>query len=94
MHIFGEVQDVADSYAKTADFIRETRVATEVAFHFTSLNWNMFSTQSVVSDLSYMDTLNQSFYKPVIDSGLRPDVIDAAQDLSAYKVLFSPCDDP
>ncbi len=90
MHIFGEVQEVADSYAKTADFIRETRVETEVAFHFTSLNWNMFSTQSVVSGLDYMDTLNQSFYKPVIDSGLRPDVIDAAQDLSAYKVLFSP----
>ena len=36
------------------------------------------------------DTLNDSFYKPLIDCGVRPDVIDAKQPLDAYKLIVSP----
>jgi beta-galactosidase len=90
MHIMNEVQEVAQGYRKAAEFINETKVKTQVAMHFTSLNWNMFETQSVVSGFKYMDTLNDAFYKPLVDSGLRPDVIDAKQELLNYKLIFSP----
>lgn len=90
MHIMNEVQEVSEGYSKAAEFINQTKVKTNVAMHFTSLNWNMFETQSVVSGLKYMDTLNDAFYKPLIDSGLRPDVIDAKQDISDYNLIFSP----
>ena len=90
MHVFGEVQDVAASYRKAADFITKSKVKTDVALHFTSLNWNMQAAQNVVEGLNYMDALNRYFYKPIVDSGLRPDVIDAAEDLSKYKLIFSP----
>ena len=89
VHIFGEVKEVAEGYEKTAAFITKSRVKTEVAFHFTSLNWNMMEAQSLVGGVKYMDAVN-TCYKPVIDSGLRPDVVDAVQDLSGYKLIFSP----
>ncbi len=90
VHVFGEVQEVAEGYRRAADFLRETRVETPVAMHFTSLNWNMVATQSVVHHLDYMDALTQRFYQPIVDSGLRPDVIDARQELDGYRLIFSP----
>ena len=90
MHTFGEVQEVAAGYRRAAEFLNHTRVRTDVALHFTSLNWNMQAAQPVVEGLNYMDAVNASFYKPIIDSGLRPDVIDAAADLAPYKLIFSP----
>ena len=90
MHTTGEVREVARGYEKAAPFLNGTRVVTDVALHFTSLNWNMMATQPVVQGLQYMATIHRAFYKPLIDAGLRPDVIDAREDLSRYRVLFSP----
>lgn len=90
MHIFGEVQEVSAGFQKAAEFLRSTRVKTGVGLHFTSLNWNMFESQPLVEGFRYMDAMNRCAYKPVIDSGLRPDVIDSAQELSDYKLIFSP----
>ena len=90
MHIAGEIRQTAAEFQKTADFICGTKVIPDLAVHFTSLNWNMFETQRVVKDLDYQSVLNDSFYKPMIDHGLRPDMIDAEADLSRYKLVFSP----
>lgn len=89
MHIFGEVQDVSDMMAKAADFLNGTRVATQIGVHFTSLNWNMVQTQSVVTDLQYAAVVEEC-YKPLIDAGLRPDLIDAEETLDKYRLIFSP----
>lgn len=90
MHIAGEIRQTAAEFQKTADFICGTKVIPDLAVHFTSLNWNMFETQRIVKDLDYQSVLNDSFYKPMIDHGLRPDMIDAEADLSRYKLVFSP----
>ena len=90
MHTAGEVKQIAADYEKAADFINGTRVKSEVAMHFTARNWRIMDTQHVVKSLNYMDTLNDSFYKPLIDCGVRPDVIDAKQPLDAYKLIVSP----
>ncbi|MBO4468634.1 MAG: beta-galactosidase [Clostridia bacterium] len=90
MYSTEEVKAVAKDFAKCADFINGTRVKTGIALHYSSHCWNMFETQSVVGDFRYEDNLKKYFYKPIINAGLRPDVIDEAADLQKYKVLFSP----
>ena len=90
MHTTGEVRDVAQGYEKAADFINGTRVKTDVAIHFTSLSWNMNLAQPVVNGLKYAPTVQDRFYKPAVSLGLRPDVIDAAQPLDAYKLIVTP----
>ncbi len=89
-HIFGEVQKTAEEYEKASAFISGTKVIAETAIHFTSLNWNLFETQPIVSDFRYCERLINDFYLPVTSAGIRPDVIGAKKDLSSYKLLFSP----
>lgn len=85
-----EVKETAAGFRKAADFVRETKVAADVAIHFTSLNWNMFEQQGIVKGLNYQQSVVGRFYKPLIDLGLRPDVIDAHAALDDYRVVFSP----
>lgn len=88
VHVFGEVQDTAALMEKTGDFLMNTKVDTRVGFHYSSLNWNMLLTQSVVDNVGNQTVYD--FYKAVLDNGLRPDVIDAAESLDKYDLLFSP----
>ena len=89
-HIFDEVARTASEFEKCADFINGTKVKTDVAIHFTSLNWNMFSTQSVITGIDYRPMVYENTYLPVVDSGFCPDVIGAKKELDGYKLLFSP----
>lgn len=88
--IFEEVARTAKEFEKCADFINGTKVKTDAAIHFTSLNWNMFSVQSVITDIDYRPMVYEKVYTPVVNAGFRPDVIGAKKDLSGYKLLFSP----
>lgn len=87
-HIFGEVQDTAEMMKKSADFLNNTKVDTQVGFHYTSLNWNMKISQRIIWGTT--PKLVEQFYKPISDAGLRPDLIDAEQSLDKYKLIFSP----
>ena len=88
--MFNEVQQLSREFDLAKDFLRETKVETPVALHFTSLAWQMMSSQGVMKGLSYETTITDAFFQPISDMGLRPDVIGARKDLSAYKVLFTP----
>ncbi len=90
MHIFEEVARTASEFTACADFINGTKVKTEVALHFTALNWHMFQCQSILSGLEYRPQLYQTVYTPMVNAGLRPDVIGARKALDGYKLLFSP----
>ncbi len=90
LHIFDEVRQVADEFEKCADFINGTKVVSNVALHFSSLAWNMFSVQSVVKDFKYSYTHYMNFYAPMVNLGIRPDVITSAKDLTDYTLLLSP----
>lgn len=85
-----EVAQAAKDFEKASDFITSTKVASEVGLHFTALNEKLYATQPMVTGFDYQRELKKHFYKPMIDSGLRPDVIDAAAPLDKYKVVFSP----
>ena len=90
MYSTNEVKAVARDFEKCADFISNTKVDTSIALQYSSLCYNMFSTQPVVGEFQYDEGLKKHFYKPLINSGIRPDVIDEGADLAKYKVLFSP----
>lgn len=85
-----EVTKAAEDFKKASDFVTGTRVETKVALHFTAMNDKLFAVQPMVDGFGYEWNLKKYFYKPMIDSGLRPDVIDAGADIDKYKLIFSP----
>lgn len=89
MHIFSEVQRLGREFAQAADFLAGTKVQAEVALHYTSLNYCMAEEQSVLVGLRY-DNMVQAAYRPLLNAGVRPDVIDSGHSLDGYKLLYSP----
>ncbi len=89
-HIFEEVQQTAREFEKCADFIASTKVAAECAYHSTSLAWNMMETQSIVNGYHYFPVQLKNAYEPLMNSGIRTDVIGAPHALDGYKMLVSP----
>jgi len=65
-------------------------VRTGLALHYSGLAYWMFEFQPIIREFKYCDTLVNDVYRPMIQAQLRPDVLDAQADLSAYKLLFSP----
>ena len=90
LHVFDEVRRVADEFEKCADFINGTKVETNVALHYSSFAWNLFKSQGMVNGFDYDKVHYANFYTPIVNSGIRPDVITTTKDLSNYKLLFSP----
>lgn len=101
MHIFGEVQQTAAEFDRAADFVRDTRVCTDVALHYSTLNFYMMDTQPLVPESPdpraslplkpFLQRLYDHFYEPIIDYGLRPAVIGARKALTDYKLLVTAC---
>lgn len=86
----GEVAEVAEGFQKAADFLNGTKVKPNLAIHFTATGWNMHASQPVVEGWKYDSTLQNHWYRPLTQAGLRPEVIDAAQPLDNYTLIFTP----
>lgn len=90
LHIVDEVKEIAAGFHSAGDFINGTKpVRPELAVHFSGLAWWMFEFQPMVNGFKYDENLNY-FYRSVIESSLRADVIDPAKPLESYKVICSP----
>ena len=90
MHIYNEVKKIAKDYVRAGYFLNRTKVTTPIAVHYPSLSWNFFETQGIVQGFRYQDSVIQNVYEPIAQRGMRPDLLEAAQDFSQYKVLFAP----
>ncbi len=88
-HVFGEIQQTAEEFAKASDFIENTKVSAKVAMHFTSRSWNLFEQQPVVDGLNYSGEVI-GMHKALLRCGICPDVIGAKHTLDGYKLLISP----
>ena len=88
--MFDEVQQISREFDIARDFLRETKVETDLAVHFTSLSWKLFQVEPIISGFYYNERMRENFYLPVTRMGRRPDVIDSCKELSGYKVLVSP----
>ncbi len=91
LHIFGEAQEVAQGFRAAADFLSDTRPAPGgMALHFSTFAWSLFEFQPMVNGFKYLRRLLDTAYRPLLQSHLRPDVIDPAAALDPYRVVFSP----
>ena len=90
LHMFGEIKQTAAEFEKAADFLNGTEVQTEIAMHFTSLNWNLFACQPWIDGFRYDERILTDFYHPLIGMGARVDVIGSRKKLDSYKILLSP----
>jgi len=89
VHVFGEIQQTAEEFEKSSDFINKTKVTTDVALHYTSKSWQLFQHQPIVDRNDYSSEVRM-LHKAMLNLGIRPDVIGARASLDKYKVLFSP----
>lgn len=86
----GEIRRAAAEFSKVDDFILDYKVKSDTALLYTSLNWNIKQTQDINSSLKSDTAYSEHFYKHILASGIHPDVIDAAEELDRYKLIFSP----
>ncbi len=86
-----EIRKAAAEFAKVKDFLPEYKVETDTALLFTSLNWNIKTTQDInYSLLSDEHGYVYEMYKYLLAAGIHTDVIDAKEDLDQYKLVFTP----
>lgn len=88
-HVFGEIRQTADDFAKASDFLSGTTPDTQVALHFTSKSWKLFRLQSVFNGHNYEYDV-RSVDTALHRMGVTPDVLGARHSLDGYKVLVSP----
>ena len=86
----GEIRKASSEFNHVKDFLPAYKVKSDTALLFTSLNWNIKLTQDINSSVTAEVGFVEEFYKSLIRSGIHPDVIDAAEPLGSYKLLFSP----
>jgi len=85
-----EIRRACRDVKKIKDFLCNTKVESNVAIHHTSLSWNMQMSQQIHPELDEPHTVSNYIYKPLIFSGIHPDIVDLYSDLDKYKLVFSP----
>ncbi len=96
MHIFHEVQALAEEFRRCGDFLTDTKVTTDAAMMVSSTCDYLMKQQEVVWEegshqweTAYTKRLYR-FYEPVTEAGLRCDIIPPSRELSRYRLLFTP----
>jgi len=90
LHVHGEVREIAAGLRAAGEFLRGSRpVNSGLAMHFSGRASNIFLGQAIVHGFDYQRQIYAA-YHPLIQAQLRPDVIDPAQPLDNYRVVFSP----
>ena len=86
----GEIRKASSEFEKVKDFLPEYKVESDTALLFTSLNWNIKLTQDINEKIRNEAGFVYDFYTSLINSGIHPNVIDAAEELDKYKLIFTP----
>lgn len=96
MHIFHEVQEIAEGYAKATDFLSRTKITTDFAIMVSSKVHHLMNEQPVVAENHpnpagwYYPLRLYRLHKAVLETGMRPDILNPGKSLAPYKVLFTP----
>ena len=75
---------------KAERFLNNTRSFSSVALQYSSFSKKFFSVNKNFRITDYESLLFNGFYQPIHNKGLETDIIDNADSLSEYKLLFSP----
>ncbi len=86
----GEIRQAAKEFSKLEELLLNAPPVSDTAIHFSSLNWNIRKSQSI-SDYAGDDGAPiHEFYSKLLKAGIHADVIDAAEEMDGYKLIFSP----
>ena len=86
----GEIRRAGAEFNKVKDFITDYKVESDTALLFTSLNWNIKQTQDINTCVKGEGGFTEHFYKSLLKAGIHPDMVDAAEELDKYKLIFTP----
>ena len=85
-----EIRKASSEFNKVQEFITDYKVKSDTALLFSSLNWNIKQSQDINGSIDGSLGLVEKFYKSLLSVGIHPDVIDAAEPLDEYKLVFTP----
>lgn len=89
-HTKNELIKLSNDLKKSEEFLLNTKVESNVALTFQSLNWNIHLSQQINTQLKENENDVYDFYSLMLKEGVHPDVIDLCADIEKYKVIFSP----
>ncbi len=89
-HTHNEIVKLSRDLKKAEDFLLDTKVKSNVAITFQSINWTIQLTQDVNDSIKKSLNDVYDYYDCILREGIHPDVIDAREELDSYKVIFSP----
>lgn len=89
-HANGEIRRAARELSSVEEVLTATVPHSDTALLMTSLNWNLHKSQGIDPWIPDDTGFVGSFYKSLLKTGIHPDVIDAAEPLDGYKLLFTP----
>ncbi len=90
-HTYEEICKLAADLKKAAPFLSGTRPQpARVAVHLSDFAFKLLDSQPICGALHYIDAVRDRFYLPLLEAGVRVDVITPGQDLAPYDVVFSP----
>ena len=93
-HTNAEIRHAARDFKKAQKQLTRSAPVSDSALLFTNLNWEIQKSQQINKNLPKQEGTNclqTEFYKAMLKASMHPDVIDAKEDLSAYKLIFAPC---
>ena len=85
-----EIRQAGQEFRLLADKLLSAPPVYDTAIHFSSLNWNIKESQIISENLGHNGSIVLEFYEKLLGVGIHADIIDAAEDMSQYKLLFSP----
>ena len=89
-HTKNELIKLSKDIKKAEPFLLDTKVKSNVALTFQSINWNMQISQKINGCLKPNAGDVYEFYGLMVREGIHPDVIDLFASIDDYKVIFSP----
>ena len=89
-HANGEILAAARDFRSLEEVLSSTLPKSDTAILFSSLNWNIRKSQSISDAIADDSGFVKRFYRDLMSLGIHADVIDAAEELTSYKLLFTP----
>ena len=86
----GEIVKAAEEFERLEEILSSTKVQSDTALLFTSLNWNIRKSQAISGAIPDDTGFVREFYERLLACGIHPDVIDGREPLEGYKLLVSP----
>lgn len=85
-----EAKQVAADLARAGDFLAATRPVAQVALTHSYEAAYVFGHEPMVSGFQYRPTLEQAFYRPLLQAGTMRDLVDEAWPVDSYRVVVTP----